>query len=72
MEQVTITVERYRTPKGEPTCCGKFTEGHFCRFLGRRNFGAEWVCMFGEAKQLFERDGYLYPHPDCEIWREIR
>ena len=69
-EKVTLEVDRFRTPDGQPTCCSDVEKGHICLFMGTSAYGTRDVCMFGEQKDL-RRGSYRYytvPHKDCPLW----
>ncbi len=68
-DAATITVQRYRSPDGKPTCCADKRTGRVCRYLGVRSFGTIDVCMLGEQRDLAPR-GEWSTRPDarCEVW----
>jgi len=71
MEYATISVQRFRSPDGAPTCCADNSVGQTCRFLGVRNFGTVDVCMLGEQRDLAQRTtGFQRPDARCEVWSE--
>lgn len=41
-----ITVKRYKTPDGKPTCARDFSTGEVCEFLLSKHFGTRFLCSF--------------------------
>lgn len=71
MEYKTISIQRFRSPDGAPTCCADHANGQECRFLGVRNFGIVDVCMLGEHRDLSPRTtGFQRPDSHCEVWAD--
>lgn len=69
METTTITIQRYRTPDGKPTCCADAEAGQMCRFLGVRRYGLVSVCMLGKQRDIAAPEhGYTQPDDKCEVW----
>lgn len=72
VEYATISVTRYRSPDGKPTCCANHPAGETCRFLGSRRMGAVDVCMLGEQRDLAPLTlGFQRPDAKCEVWAEV-
>lgn len=72
MEYKTISVRRFRSQDGEPTCCANHSAGETCPFLGVRNFGTVDVCMLGEQRDLAPRtNGFQRPDARCEVWSDV-
>ena len=68
-EPKTISVQRYRSPDGRPTCCLNHAAGLTCRFLGARKFGTVDVCLLGERRDLAPRTtDFQRPDKLCEVW----
>ena len=71
MEHKTISVQRFRSPDGAPTCCADHPAGQTCRFLGVRSFGTVDVCMLGVQRDLAPRTtGFQRPDERCEVWAD--
>lgn len=76
--QISISVKRYRTDAGDPTCAKSFPQGHVCDFLIADPFalGSIGYCaMLGgmEGPVIRRERGtndlrYLLPHKDCPLW----
>ena len=72
-EHATISVQRFRSPDGLPTCCLDHQAGDHCRFLGARNFGTVDVCMLGEQRDLAPRStGFQRPDAHCAVWEGLK
>ena len=64
---VSITVERYRTADGRPTC--RVDAQHQCMFL-MLQYGLIPICTFGQNKKLetYNDDLEESLRPDCKVW----
>lgn len=71
-ETITLTVKRYRTPDGKPTCARHVPTGAKCRFLATWRYGTCWVCRLNPSSELWKytQEGYLEPEPECPVWPE--
>ena len=83
-EQITVVLERLRTPTGEPTCAVSFAEEGYevCKFLRTQRFGVNETCVFapegykgytetmqrGIDSQGEKGNGYLIPGCWCPLW----
>ncbi len=71
-EHVTIRIEVFRTPQGEPTCCENAFANQMCRWLSSRKFGLVPMCGMN-FKDLDRRGadgtGYLVPDDRCPLWQ---
>jgi hypothetical protein len=69
MEYKTISIQRFRSPDGLPTCCANHEAGETCRFLASRKFGTVDACMLGEQRDLAPRRmDFQRPDARCEVW----
>ncbi len=71
IEQISINIDRYRTPENEPTCAIDFEKGLFCDFYMSTIFKEK--CFFDGDNNKLERsgkkqDGFLIPNKDCPVW----
>lgn len=70
-ETATITIKRYRSPDGKPTCCRDVATGELCAYIGARKFGTVDVCLLGQQRDLLDRaDGWTRPDKACEVWKD--
>lgn len=71
-EHRTITLEVFRTPQGEPTCCAKAKEQE-CALLDHIRFGTIAVCTM--VRTFLHRGadgtGYLIPDCKCPLWHGV-
>ena len=69
-----ITVQRYRSPDGKPTCCRDHPAGETCRFMAVRRWGLQDVCTLGIQRDVHRETelGYTRPHAQCEVWANVR
>jgi hypothetical protein len=72
IEFAKITIRRYRSPDGQPTCCADNSAGQKCQFFAVRNFGSQDVCTLGIQRDLDgpNETSYTRPHADCEVWKD--
>ena len=72
MDATKITVLRYITPEGKPTCCRDWLSGQTCRFLHVSNLGSLIECALHRAevfRDLESAGRYLKPVETCEVWQ---
>ncbi len=69
-DAATITVIRYRSPDGTPTCCADHPAGRTCRFMGARRWGLQDVCTLGIQRDVYRESElcYVRQHNGCEVW----
>jgi|JI9StandDraft_2_1071091.scaffolds.fasta_scaffold851128_2 hypothetical protein len=68
-ERIELTIERYRTPSGEPTCSASLVDT--CPFYFTQRMGTVEMCCFNLVRLERPRDnelGYLIPHKNCPVW----
>ena len=75
-ELVTVRFERYRSPKGEPTCAADAKMGEVCRLLRSQRYGSQDVCAMDTSGAVLERRGdgmgFLVPGERCILWGRVQ
>lgn len=70
-EYKTLTIARFRTPMGKPTCSVDHPAGRTCQFLGSKRFGTIPVCLLGQETELPNCGvGFQTPHDNCPVWKD--
>jgi hypothetical protein len=75
-EPATLTIPRYLTTDGRPTCCTDVPSGMVCPLLRTRNYGAIMVCQWAEkdldpyraADGGYDPTEWIAPASDCPLW----
>lgn len=79
-ETTSLTVVRYRTKDGLPTCAANFETGEVCMFYATQRFGCSETCLFSDKsdriwQSMARRDqgrGTLIPLATCPVWQEVK
>ena len=69
-EFTSISVERFRNPHGEPTCCADHVSRAACRFLGTSECGTVDICKLGDQRGLYRIKHWLRPDEACDVWAD--
>lgn len=79
-ETVQLTVNRYRTSEGKPTCACDFSKNEVCEFYRTQRFGMSETCLFAPDsyngyKENMNREGkdqlgFLIPGSWCPLFKE--
>jgi hypothetical protein len=70
MKTITLQVEQFKTPTGEPTCALNWAKGKVCPFVFSTRMGTVESCHFGGEIHRKGGEGFMIPVENCKVWND--